>query len=269
MSSMTAPLTPMSPRPSIDLERPGIPLSRLVRVECRKLVDTRAGFWLLAAVVGISALEAATVTLWGTKADNGFKGIFGVLSIPGGLLLPVLAVLLVTSEWSQRSGLITFTVEPRRSRTVAAKFAVLLLTIVAAIAATLLLALAATLVVRAVHPGAGVWNLPAQFVAYSSVGWFIAMFQGFAYGLVFRNSAAGIVGIFAVPVVWTLASTAIPALHDKGVQPWIDVNTAEQPLRDGHVATAADWAHLASSSAIWILIPLLFGTWLVLRSEVK
>ena len=39
---------------SVDLSRPTIPLRRLVRVELRKLVDTRAGFWLIASIGVIS-----------------------------------------------------------------------------------------------------------------------------------------------------------------------------------------------------------------------
>ena len=41
-----------------------------------------------------------------------------------GILLPVLGILLVTSEWSQRTAMVTFTLEPSRSRVIAAKFVV-------------------------------------------------------------------------------------------------------------------------------------------------
>ena len=39
-----------------------------------------------------------------------------------GYFLPILIIMLVTSEASQRNGLVTFTLEPRRSRVVVAKF---------------------------------------------------------------------------------------------------------------------------------------------------
>ena len=37
------------------------------------------------------------------------------------IVLPVIAILSVTSEWSQRSGLATFTLVPHRERVIAAK----------------------------------------------------------------------------------------------------------------------------------------------------
>ena len=48
--------TPVPPADVIDVDRPGIPFSRLVRVELRKLVDTRAGFWLTASIGVIAAI---------------------------------------------------------------------------------------------------------------------------------------------------------------------------------------------------------------------
>ncbi len=32
---------------------------------------------------------------------------------------------------------------------------------------------------------------------------------------------------------------------------------------------AADWAHLGGAGLIWLVVPLVVGLWLVLRSEVK
>jgi len=43
-----------------------------------------------------------------------------VLSVlPQSWLLPVLGIMAVTSEWTQRTGLVTHTLEPRRSRILA------------------------------------------------------------------------------------------------------------------------------------------------------
>ncbi len=39
-----------------------------------------------------------------------------------GYFVPILIIMLVTSEGSQRNGLVTFTLEPQRSRVVIAKF---------------------------------------------------------------------------------------------------------------------------------------------------
>ena len=40
-----------------------IPLSRVVRVELRKMFDTRSGFWLIASI-GITGLIATIATLY-------------------------------------------------------------------------------------------------------------------------------------------------------------------------------------------------------------
>ena len=50
-----------------------------------------------------------------------------------GIILPVLAILLVTGEWSQRTALTTFTMEPRRERVVLAKLAAALIAGVTAV----------------------------------------------------------------------------------------------------------------------------------------
>ena len=37
------------------------------------------------------------------------------------MLLPILGIMAATAEWTQRTGLVTFTLEPRRGRVVLAK----------------------------------------------------------------------------------------------------------------------------------------------------
>ena len=41
---------------TIDTARPGVPLSRIVKVELRKMFDTRSGFWLMASIGILAAL---------------------------------------------------------------------------------------------------------------------------------------------------------------------------------------------------------------------
>ena len=57
MSATTA-----SPLPaSVSTDRPGVPFSRLVRVELRKMFDTRAGRWLMISIVVLSLIAAVSV----------------------------------------------------------------------------------------------------------------------------------------------------------------------------------------------------------------
>jgi len=54
----------------------------------------------------------------------------------------------------------------------------------------------------------------------------------------------------------------------ESLQPWIDFADAQNPLIEGNVS-GAEWAHLAVSGFIWLVLPLAIGTWRVLRAEVK
>ena len=101
--------------------QPGIPLSRIVTTELRKMFDTRSGFWLMASI-GILALLATAAVIAFSSDDRPDLHLIrhrGVLPDDG--CPAVIAILSVTSEWSQRSGLTTFTLVPHRGRVVAAK----------------------------------------------------------------------------------------------------------------------------------------------------
>ena len=63
--------------------------------------------------------------IYAFAAPDEDKNYGDFLAIGGGVLgyfLPIIIIMLVTSEASQRNGLVTFTLEPRRSRVVVAKF---------------------------------------------------------------------------------------------------------------------------------------------------
>ena len=57
-----------------------------------------------------------------------------IMTIPVSLLVPVLAISSITSEWSQRTGLVSFTLEPHRMRVVWAKYATVLILALATLA---------------------------------------------------------------------------------------------------------------------------------------
>src|SRR6266545_7142709 len=104
MSAVAEPVT-------IDLNRfPQPPFARLAAVELRKMYDTRAGLWLListglltAAVMVIQLLVIVTQDL-----TVGYHGFLIAMNTPMGIMLPVLGVMSVTSEWGQRTAMVTF-----------------------------------------------------------------------------------------------------------------------------------------------------------------
>jgi ABC-2 type transport system permease protein len=101
-----------------------IPFSRLVRVEWAKATDTRAARWLLALVALSTAGLMLVPVVAPTTFDQTHASYLRVAALGLSILLPVVAILMFTGEWSHRSIMTTFTQEPRRMRVVHAKLAV-------------------------------------------------------------------------------------------------------------------------------------------------
>jgi ABC-2 type transport system permease protein len=89
-------------------------LARLALIELRKATDTRAGRWLLVVIAVVTVGTACIVALTGKAPDHTLRHILSGTSAATALLVPLLGVMLVTSEWSQRTALTTFTIVPRR-----------------------------------------------------------------------------------------------------------------------------------------------------------
>ena len=266
MSSATleAPFHPsVTPDPTVTT----VPFSRLLRVELRKLVDTRAGFWLLAAI-GIITAAVIVVYLFAADASElTFVNFIAVTATPQAVLLPVLGILAVTTEWTQRTGLVTFTLEPSRARVAAAKLvAVMLIGLLAVVVAYGIAALG-NLAGIALLDGAGSWGIEAAGVRDFFVLQLIGVVQGFAFGILLMNTAAAIVVYFVLPMAWSVAFSLVGALENAA--PWLDFNTAIAPVFAGDTLQGDDWAHVAVSGTIWVLVPLALGLVRLLRREVK
>ena len=91
----------------------------------------------------------------GDAADHTFAAVLNVAVKPAAVLLPVAGILLVTSEWSQRTGMITFTLVPVRSRVLGTKLIASLVLAVAMLVMAVAVAAAGVLVAS---PGVdGTW----------------------------------------------------------------------------------------------------------------
>ncbi len=98
-----------------------IPATRVVSVELRKMFDTRSGFWLLMSVAITATLATGAVIIWAPDSNLTYDTFAAAIGFPMAVILPMVAILSVTSEWTQRSGLSTFTLIPHRGRVIAAK----------------------------------------------------------------------------------------------------------------------------------------------------
>jgi len=240
------------------------PTFRLVKVELRKMVDTRAGMWLMITIAAVTLIATTIFGFAGHDQDRTFYNFMQFAGAPQGFLLPVLGILLVTQEWSQRTGMVTFTLEPHRARVLAAKVYAALLVGLAAFVIAVAVASLATLV----FGGADPWReLGAVDFAKFGILQVTGILQGLAFGLLFLNSAFAIVLYFVLPTVFSILFNTVPALEDSA--PWIDFGTAQGPLSEVGNLSGKEWAQLAVTAALWVIIPFLAGLWRVLRAEVK
>ncbi len=243
---------------------PRIPLSRLVRVELRKLADTRASRWLLIAIAAITALIIVIFFLNADSSDRTFRNFIQITGTPQGFLLPVLGILLVTSEWSQRTALVSFTLVPVRGRVLLAKVLAALIAGLAAYALAVAIAALATVLGGA---DAAWQGIGADDYAKYGLVQLTGVLQGLAFGLLFLSSAAAIVTFFVLPTAFTIVASLWKPLRDAAK--WVDLNTAQTPLLNGDHLTGKEWWQVATALAIWVLLPFVIGLVRVLRAEVK
>lgn len=238
--------------------RPG--LGRLVAVELRKIVNTRAGFWLQAATVALTAVIVIVSLVIGDAADHTFAALLDVAIQPAAVLLPVAGVLLVTSEWSQRTGLITFALVPVRSRVLGAKLLASLVLAVAMLAAVVAIVAAGVLAGGA----DGAWTDVAPLIGQTTVFLTAGMVTAVSFGAVLLASAPALVALFALPSSW---AALVSLSFFGGIGPWVDTARSLSPMHE-EVLSGAQWAHAGTSLAIWMLLPLLIGIWRITRREI-
>ena len=241
--------------------RPG--LGRLVAVELRKMVNTRAGFWLQLATVAITVLAVTVACVVGDAADHTFQPVLNVGLQPAAILLPVVGILLVTSEWSQRTGMITFALVPVRSRVLGAKLIASLVLAVAMLVMSVAVVAAGVLVAS---PGVdGTWSDAAPLIGQSAVYLTAGIVAGVALGAILLASAPAIVLLFPLPTAW-MAVVSLSFFAD--VAPWVSTARALSPMQE-EVMSATQWAHVGTALALWMVLPLLIGTWRFTRHEVS
>jgi hypothetical protein len=185
-----------------------------------------------------------------------FRGALWVVSV----VLPVVGILAVTSEWSQRTALTTFSLVPGRERVIAAKLVAGIALALVALVACLVTAAIGNLIVG------GSWSLELSLLANGALFEVLAVLGGIAFGLAFLSSPLAIVLYFVLPTAWAILGESISAL-DKPAE-WLDTSRTMQPLVDDTMASG-DWARLGTSVALWLGVVLVIGLLRLRRSELK
>jgi ABC-type transport system involved in multi-copper enzyme maturation permease subunit len=247
-----------------------IPLSRIVRVELRKMFDTRSGFWLIASIA-ITGLIATIATIaFAPDKDITYYNFAKAVGFPITVILPMIALLSITSEWSQRSGLTTFTYVPSRRRVVVAKTWSAVIVAVASMLFAFAVGAVGNVVGSRIAGQPTVWDLSVGHATTIVLGNLVSLSIGVMLGMLLRSSAGGLVVYFVLVLVVPNLTSLLAASQDwfKHLQPWVDLPFAQTSLFDG-MHSGAEWAHVATAFTLWIVIPGFFGLRQVMRSEVK
>ena len=233
----------------------------LLAVELRKMTDTRSGRGLLAVTVAASA----AVLVWKlthssieTSFDNYSAGVATMVAF----VTPLIGLLAMTSEWTQRTALTTFTLAPRRLPVITAKYVASLVLSLATVAVGLAMAAGACAIGGIVHG-------PADFsgwlgdVRYAAIFVVLQVTMAAAFGALAANTPAALSAFLLAPTLWAvLAQGAL-----RPVAGWLDIFEAygrlssDRPLDEiGRTLTAI---------AVWVVVPAAIGLARSLRREIK
>jgi ABC-2 type transport system permease protein len=247
-----------------------VPLGRVVRVELRKMFDTRAGFWLMASIVIIALATMLGTVFFAPDEDLTYYTFAKAIGFPMTIVLPVIAVLSITGEWSQRTGLTTFALVPHRSRVILAKtFSSVIVGVVAMLFA-LAVGVVGNLVGTAIAGTNLVWDVSVAEALNIVLGGLLCLLTGTMLGMLIRSSAGALVGYFVIALVLPTIAGILSASQAgfRDLQPWVDPNWARSFLFEGTL-TGEEWAQVGVTTAMWLVLPALLGLRLVMRSEVK
>jgi ABC-2 type transport system permease protein len=258
-------------RPAIQV-RHRVPLTRVTQVELRKMFNTRSGFWLIASIAISAVLATGGVILWAADDQLTYSTFATAIRFPVVMILPLIAILSVSSEWSQRTGLTTFTLIPHRSRIITAKAISSVLIAVAAMVLTFAVGALGNLASAAVTGTTLVWDVTWTQCLYYVLGMILSLLIGFMLGVLIRSSTGAIVAYFiltfVLPTIFGLLAESQQWFHD--LQPWVDIQFAQSGLFVfDQSLTGEQWANIAVTGVSWLLVPLAIGLGFVMRAEVK
>ena len=240
---------------------------RDVAIELRKYAGTRSGRAVLVAVASLTVLLAVVGAL---LAGGRPLPLARALSYPTTMLeigLPVVVVLLFTSEWSARDAVQTFLLRPRRGVVLRSKC----LAAASVVLAGLVLGLGTTLLaveVRGLLTGTavgfeGLWGAEGVLVRTAVTTALYAVFAAGVGLLVARTAVGLVVYLGAITVVETVLAIS---LGERSA--WLSLSQAVGRLSSAEVHRA-DLASLGTSLGLWVLVPVVLGWRSFLRREAR
>ena len=247
-----------------------VPLSRVVQVELRKMFDTRSGFWLMASIVITALLTTIGTIAFAPDADLTYYTFATAIGFPMTVVLPIIAILSITGEWSQRTGLTTFTLVPHRNRVIAAKVISSVAVAIASMLFAFVIGAIGNVVGTAIAGTDMVWDVSLAEGLNIVLGSLLCLLTGTMLGMLIRSSAAALVAYFVYSLLLPTVSGVLASSQEwfRDLQPWVDLNFAQGALFNGTL-TGEQWANVAVTAGVWLVLPAVLGLRLVMRSEVK
>ena len=141
-------------------------------------------------------LAAGGVILWAPDGNLTYSTFATAIRFPVVIILPLIAILAVTSEWSQRTGLTTFTLVPHRSRIITAKAISSVTIAIAAMVLAFAVGALGNLVGAAIRGSTLVWDVSVTQCLYYVLGMVLSLLIGFMLGVLIRASTGAIVAYF-------------------------------------------------------------------------
>lgn len=167
---------------------------------------------------------------------SGLANYGGAVASIVAFVAPIIGLLAMTSEWTQRTALATFTLAARCLPVMTAKFVSATVVSLGVLAAGVL-SIGATAIGGLVHGHATHGGMLADIRSFVIIVT-LQVTMAAAFGALARQTALAIVAYLAAPIVWNAVSTA--AL--KGASGWFDIFTAYDRL-----SSAQPFHHIANT----------------------
>lgn len=237
--------------------------STLVRVELRKMLDTRSGKGILAAAIGLAIVLLGWKLFHTSTVEVSFSSYNSAGGPSVAFILPLVGLLAMTSEWTQRTALTTFTMSPKRLRVFSAKLVAALFLAVVVVVATLVLTFLATLLGGVISGDGASFDNIAGELRISVIATLLQVVRGAATGALLPITGLAVGVYFVAPTAW--AAIAPNVLH--GASQWLDIFETYDRLYSndpGHHLPQTITSVLA-----WVAIPAAVGLYRSTHREVK
>ena len=225
------------------------------------MTDTRSGRWLPATIL---ALVTAVLT-WKVshpEIEVSFKNYGGAVATIIAFLAPIVGLLAMTSEWTQRTALTTFTLAPRRLPVIAAKYVASVILTLGLLAVGLMLGAGFTIVGGAIHGNGSFAAMPSDVRSFAIIT-VLQVTMAAAFGLLAAQTPIAITAFLVAPTVWAAMSADVL----KGASPWFDVFSAYDRLSS--TQPLAHFGQTVTAVALWVVLPCVLGIVRSVRREVK